>query len=98
MIVVDISRCIMKCNVLIFFFRRSLLYFNTLPYFRGVGQNHCWLNTVNGTWRNLNEEGVYLVLLYQSCGTLNSNNKYPIAFERLKHLQQRYNSEGVHYI
>nr|AAL73532.1 hypothetical protein S250_18C08.21 [Sorghum bicolor] len=54
------------------------------------GQNHCWLNTVNGTWRNLNEEGVYLVLLYQSCGTLNSNNKYPIAFERLKHLQQRY--------
>ncbi|CAD6266537.1 unnamed protein product [Miscanthus lutarioriparius] len=54
------------------------------------GQNHCWLNTVNGTWRNLNEEGIYLVLLYQCCGTLNSNDKYPIAFERLKHLQQRY--------
>lgn len=97
-IVVAILRCIMKRNVLIFFFRGSLLYFNILPYFCDVGQNHCWLNTVNGTWRNLNEEGIYLVLLYQSCGTLNSNDKYPIAFGRLKHLQQRYNSQGVHYI
>ncbi|KAF8669869.1 hypothetical protein HU200_051045 [Digitaria exilis] len=54
------------------------------------GQNHCWLNTMNGIWRNLNQEGIYLVLLYQSCGTLNRNNNHSVAFERLKYLQQRY--------
>ncbi|WVZ95198.1 hypothetical protein U9M48_040992 [Paspalum notatum var. saurae] len=45
---------------------------------------------MNGTWRNLNQEGIYLVLLYQSCGSLKSNSKHPAAFERLKYLQQRY--------
>ncbi|OEL18075.1 hypothetical protein BAE44_0020906 [Dichanthelium oligosanthes] len=54
------------------------------------GQNHCWLNAMNGIWRNLNQEGIYLVLLYQSCGKLNSNNKHSVAFERLKYLQQRF--------
>ncbi|CAO2210219.1 unnamed protein product [Urochloa humidicola] len=54
------------------------------------GQNHCWLNAMNGIWRNLNQEGIYLVLLYQPSGTLNSNNNHSVAFERLKYLQQRY--------
>ncbi|KAF8712812.1 hypothetical protein HU200_028584 [Digitaria exilis] len=54
------------------------------------GQNHCWLNAMNGIWRNLNQEGIYLVLLYQSCGTLDSKNNHSVAFERLKYLQQRY--------
>jgi hypothetical protein len=53
---------------------------------------------MNDTWMNLNHEGIYLLLLYQSCGTLNNDGKHLIAFESLKHLQQRYNSEGVHYI
>ncbi|RCV30190.1 hypothetical protein SETIT_6G074000v2 [Setaria italica] len=54
------------------------------------GQNHCWLNTMNDIWRNMNEEGIYLVLLYQSCGTLNISSNHSVAFERLKYLQQRY--------
>ncbi|CAO2186840.1 unnamed protein product [Urochloa humidicola] len=54
------------------------------------GQNHHWLNTTNGIWRNLNHEGIYLVLLYQSRGTLNRTNNHSVAFERLKYLQQRY--------
>lgn len=59
------------------------------------GKNHCWLNAMNGTWRNLNQEGIYLVLLYQSCGTSNSNSKHPAAFQRLKYLQQRYSHLNV---
>ncbi|CAL5009896.1 unnamed protein product [Urochloa decumbens] len=54
------------------------------------GLNHRWLNAMNGIWRNLNQEGIYLVLLYHSSGTLNSNNNHSVAFERLKYLQQRY--------
>ncbi|PNT66591.1 hypothetical protein BRADI_3g14412v3 [Brachypodium distachyon] len=54
------------------------------------GQNHCWLNSANGIWRTFDQEGIYLVLLYQSCGTLDSQNKRSAAFERLKFLQQRY--------
>ncbi|XP_062196351.1 uncharacterized protein LOC133899377 [Phragmites australis] len=54
------------------------------------GQNHCWLNATNGIWRTLNEEGIYLILLYQSSEALNSNSKHSEAFERLKYLQQRY--------
>ncbi|CAO2176582.1 unnamed protein product [Urochloa humidicola] len=54
------------------------------------GQNHRWLNATNGIWRNLNQEGIYLVVLYQSHGTLNSNNNRSVAFQRLKYLQQRY--------
>ncbi|KAL6857238.1 hypothetical protein ACP4OV_018620 [Aristida adscensionis] len=54
------------------------------------GQNHCWLNTTNDIWRTLNQEGIYLVLLYRSCETLNSINQHSAAFERLKYLQQRY--------
>ncbi|TKW09129.1 hypothetical protein SEVIR_6G073100v4 [Setaria viridis] len=54
------------------------------------GQNHCWLNAMNDIWRNMNEEGIYLVLLYQSCGTLNISSNHSVAFERLKYLQQRY--------
>ncbi|KAK3120961.1 hypothetical protein QOZ80_8BG0644020 [Eleusine coracana subsp. coracana] len=54
------------------------------------GQNHCWLNATNGIWRSLNEEGIYLILLYRSCETLNSNGKCSSAFEKLKYLQRRY--------
>jgi len=72
------------------FFQGLLLSFNPYIYFCGAGQNHCWLNAMNGIWRNLNQEGIYLILLYQSCGTLNSNSNHSVAFERLKYLQQRY--------
>ena len=71
------------------FFQGLLLSFNPYIYFCGAGQNHCWLNAMNGIWRNLNQEGIYLILLYQSCGTLNSNSNHSVAFERLKYLQQR---------
>ncbi|KAL6659494.1 hypothetical protein ACP70R_003534 [Stipagrostis hirtigluma subsp. patula] len=54
------------------------------------GQNHRWLNTTNGTWRTLNQEGIYLVLLYRSCETIKSISKHSAAFEKLKYLQQRY--------
>ncbi|TVU43467.1 hypothetical protein EJB05_09942 [Eragrostis curvula] len=54
------------------------------------GEHHCWLNATNGTWRTLNEEGIYLILLYRFCDTLDSNNKCSAAFEKLKYLQRRY--------
>ncbi|XP_006659803.3 uncharacterized protein LOC102707513 isoform X2 [Oryza brachyantha] len=53
------------------------------------GQNHCWLNCMNDTWKTLNQ-GSYLVLLYESCGTLDCQGKLSSAFRRLKYLQQRY--------
>uniref|UniRef100_A0A0E0LQZ1 NHL repeat-containing protein 2 n=1 Tax=Oryza punctata TaxID=4537 RepID=A0A0E0LQZ1_ORYPU len=44
---------------------------------------------MNDTWKTLNQ-GVYLILLYESRGTSDSHVKLSSAFQRLKYLQQRY--------
>uniref|UniRef100_A0A453RZW9 NHL repeat-containing protein 2 n=1 Tax=Aegilops tauschii subsp. strangulata TaxID=200361 RepID=A0A453RZW9_AEGTS len=54
------------------------------------GKNHCWLNAVNGIWKTFNQEGIYLVLLYQSHETLDGDSKHSAAFRKLKYLHQRY--------
>ncbi|CAM0910905.1 unnamed protein product [Alopecurus aequalis] len=68
----------------------QLLHFIKSTFGTLEGKNHCWLNAMNGSWKTFNQEGIYLILLYESCDTLDSHNKYSAAFERLKYLQQRY--------
>ncbi|KAG8086732.1 hypothetical protein GUJ93_ZPchr0010g8051 [Zizania palustris] len=68
----------------------ELLHFIKSTFGTIEGQSHCWLNCMNDTWKTLNQVGIYLILLYQSCGTLYSHGKLSSAFQRLKYLQQRY--------
>uniref|UniRef100_A0A0E0EHL0 Thioredoxin-like fold domain-containing protein n=1 Tax=Oryza meridionalis TaxID=40149 RepID=A0A0E0EHL0_9ORYZ len=67
----------------------EILHFIKSTFGTLEGQNHCWLNCMNDTWKTLNQ-GVYLILLYESCGTSDSHGKLSSAFQRLKYLQQRY--------
>uniref|UniRef100_A0A0E0I719 Uncharacterized protein n=1 Tax=Oryza nivara TaxID=4536 RepID=A0A0E0I719_ORYNI len=67
----------------------EILHFIKSTFGKLEGQNHCWLNCMNDTWKNLNG-GVYLILSYESCGTSDSHGKLSSAFRRLKYLQQRY--------
>lgn len=68
----------------------QLLHFIKSAFGTLEGQNHCWLNATNGSWKTFNQEGIYLVLLYESCDALDSHGKHSAAFGRLKYLQQRY--------
>uniref|UniRef100_A0A0E0AQI8 Uncharacterized protein n=1 Tax=Oryza glumipatula TaxID=40148 RepID=A0A0E0AQI8_9ORYZ len=67
----------------------EILHFIKSTFGTLEGQNHCWLNCMNDTWKTLNQ-AVSLILLYESCGTSDSHGKLSSAFQRLKYLQQRY--------
>ncbi|XP_072974965.1 uncharacterized protein [Typha angustifolia] len=54
------------------------------------GQNHRWLNNVNGCVKPFNQDGMFLVLLYKSVEDSSSFRELSIMFERVKLLQQRY--------
>uniref|UniRef100_A0A8R7R5C4 NHL repeat-containing protein 2 n=1 Tax=Triticum urartu TaxID=4572 RepID=A0A8R7R5C4_TRIUA len=68
----------------------QLLHFIKSTFGTLEGKNHCWLNAVNGIWKTFNQEGMYLVLLYQSHETLDGDCKHSAAFRKLKYLHQRY--------
>lgn len=68
----------------------QLLHFIKSTFGTLEGKNHCWLNAVNGIWKTFNQEGIYLVLLYQSHETLGGDCKHSAAFRKLKYLHQRY--------
>uniref|UniRef100_A0A0D9X447 Uncharacterized protein n=1 Tax=Leersia perrieri TaxID=77586 RepID=A0A0D9X447_9ORYZ len=67
----------------------ELVHFIKSTFGELEGQNHCWLNCMNDTWKTLNQ-GSYLILLYESCGTSDNHGELMSAFRRLKYLQQRY--------
>ncbi|KAM0876182.1 hypothetical protein ACQ4PT_036287 [Festuca glaucescens] len=73
----------------------QLLHFIKSAFGTLEGQNHCWLNATNGSWKTFNQEGIYLALLYESCEALDSHGKHSAAFGRLKYLQQRYSHLNV---
>ncbi|KAM0919369.1 hypothetical protein ACQ4PT_008278 [Festuca glaucescens] len=68
----------------------QLLHFIKSAFGTLEGQNHYWLNAKNDSWKTFNQEGIYLVLLYESCEALDSHSKHSAAFGRLKYLQHRY--------
>ncbi|KAM3191005.1 hypothetical protein ACQJBY_068769 [Aegilops geniculata] len=68
----------------------QLLHFIKSTFETLQGKNHCWLNAANGIWKTFNQEGIYLVLLYQSHETLDGDSKHSSAFRKLKYLHQRY--------
>ncbi|KAI4963363.1 hypothetical protein ZWY2020_014973 [Hordeum vulgare] len=66
----------------------QLLHFIKSTFGTLKGKNHCWLNAVEGIWKTFNQEGIYLVLLYQSHETLDGDSKHSDAFRKLKYLHQ----------